>query len=63
MSDTTDEKAIAINTDEVKKVISTLIDNFVKEEAGNRVTRNNMLALSLYIGQAVDGQITLTKQE
>jgi hypothetical protein len=49
------------DTDEIKKVVAVLIQNFIKEEAGNRITSNNMLALSIGINQAIDGQITMSK--
>jgi len=45
--------------DEIKKVIAALIQNFVQEEQGNRVTSNNMLALTVMINQALDGKISL----
>ena len=45
--------------DEIKKVIAALIQNFVQEEQGNRVTSNNMLALTMMINQALDGEISL----
>jgi hypothetical protein len=48
---------------EIKKVVSHLLDNFLKTEAGNKVTPNNMLGLSVMITQALDGQITLTPPE
>jgi len=46
--------------EEIKKVINALMDNFTKEEAGNRVTSNNMFALHSRIMMALDGQITMT---
>jgi 1,6-anhydro-N-acetylmuramate kinase len=46
--------------EEIKKVVNVLLDNFAKEEQGNRVTSNNMFALATKINQALDGQITLT---
>ena len=49
--------------EEIKEVVGHLLANFTKEEAGNRVTSNNMLALTLHINHALDGQITLQKQE
>jgi hypothetical protein len=47
------------NLNSVKQVISVVIDNFIKEEVGNRVTRNNMAGLTMTIMQAMDGNITL----
>jgi hypothetical protein len=49
--------------EEIKKVVGHLLANFTKEEMGNRVTNNNMMALTMQIGQALDGQITLKKPE
>jgi hypothetical protein len=43
----------------IKKVVAALLANFTKEEMDNRVTNNNMMALTIMIGQALDGQITL----
>jgi hypothetical protein len=48
---------------EVKQTVGHILANFTKEEAGNRVTNNNMMALTIMIGQAIDGQITTTKPE
>lgn len=48
-------------TKDTKKVIAVLIQNFVKEEKGNRVTSNNMLALNIAINQAIDGLITINQ--
>jgi hypothetical protein len=62
MSKAKKTEAVA-NTADMKKVVNTLIENFVNEELGNKITKNNMLALSLYITQAIDGQITLGKPE
>jgi hypothetical protein len=45
--------------EDIKKVVGHLLANFTKEEMGNRVTNNNMMALTMMIGQALDGQITL----
>jgi hypothetical protein len=45
--------------EDIKKVVGHLLANFTKEELGNRVTNNNMMALTMMIGQALDGQITL----
>ena len=47
--------------EEIKKVVNILIENFTKEEAGNRVTSNNMFALHSRIMMALDGQITTEK--
>ena len=46
---------------EVKATVGHLLANFTKEEMGNRVTNNNMMALTIQIGQALDGLITTTK--
>ena len=48
---------------DVKKVIAQLIQNFVEEEQGNRVTKNNMMALTMLISQALNGQITINPQK
>lgn len=49
--------------EDIKKVVAVLLENFLKEEVGNKVTPNNMLALSIHITQALDGKITLNKPE
>jgi hypothetical protein len=46
--------------EEIKKVVEAILSNFLKEEQGNRVTSNNMLALSVHINGALDGKITIT---
>lgn len=46
--------------DKIKKVVDVLLQKFLEEEKGNRVTNNNMMALGIQIGQAFNGQITLT---
>ncbi len=46
--------------EEIKKTVTALIDNFTKEELGNRVTSNNMFALHARLMMALDGQITIT---
>jgi len=47
----------------VQDVIKTIVQQFTKEELGNRVTPNNMLALSMKIDMAFDGKITLQAPE
>ena len=47
----------------VQEVINQLLQQFTQEEAGNKVTRNNMLGLSMQIGMAFEGKITLQKSE
>jgi hypothetical protein len=49
--------------EEIKKVVILLLENFLKEEHGNRVTQNNMMALGVQIGQALDGKIVIDKPE
>lgn len=49
--------------DEKKNIISALAQNFVKAEAGNRVTENNVGYFVYQIMLALDGQITLTPPE
>jgi hypothetical protein len=46
---------------EIKEVVGHLMANFIKEEMGNRVTSNNMMALAIQVNQALDGQITIKK--
>jgi len=61
---TNDLKAkIVPNIAEIKSVISTLVNNFVEEEKGNRVTNNNMTGLTVKLMAAIDGQITTTPPE
>jgi hypothetical protein len=43
----------------IKKVVAALLQEFAKEEAGNRVTSNNIFGLSSKLMAALDGQITL----
>jgi hypothetical protein len=47
--------------EEIKKTVQALLQNFAKEEAGNRVTSNNMMGLMMNINAALDGKITMTK--
>lgn len=49
-----------MNQEEIKQVVSHLFSDFIKEEAGNRVTKNNMLGLLMNINLAVEGKISLT---
>ena len=49
--------------DAIKEVVQHLIQNFVKEEAGNRVTNNNMAGLTMMLMQAIDGKITMKPPE
>lgn len=46
--------------EEIKKVINVILQEFIKEEAGNRVTSNNISGLQLKLSAALDGKITLT---
>lgn len=45
--------------EDIKKVVAALLQEFAKEEAGNRVTSNNIFGLSSKLMAALDGQITL----
>jgi hypothetical protein len=45
--------------EDTKKVIAQLMNEFVKEEAGNRVTSNNIMALNMKVNMALDGDITM----
>ena len=47
----------------VQQVIQVIIDQFAREEAGNRVTNNNMFALKAKVDMAFDGKVTLDKPE
>ena len=49
--------------EEIKKVVGVLLTEFVKEEAGNRVTSNNMAGLQMKIMMALDGKITMIPPE
>lgn len=49
--------------DEIKKVIGQLLQNFTQEEAGNKVTSNNMAGLAMNLMGALDGNITLKPPE
>lgn len=49
--------------DSVKQVVRQIIHEFISEEAGNKVTRNNMAGLSMQIFAAIEGNITITQQE
>jgi hypothetical protein len=49
--------------EEIKQIVSALLNEFAKEEHGNRVTNNNMFALGTKIAMAFDGKITLQKPE
>lgn len=46
-------------TENLRKVINTLLNEFTKEEVGNRVTSNNMAGLQMKLMMALDGKITL----
>jgi len=48
---------------EVKQVLAEIMQQFVNEEAGNKVTRNNMAGLIMQIHGAIDGQITIQQKE
>ena len=50
-------------SEDVKKVIATLINQFVTAESGNRVTENNMMALHMKINMALDGAISMKAPE
>jgi hypothetical protein len=52
------EKATPVS--DIKKIVGQLLNNFLTEEHGNRVTKNNMFALATQINQTFEGQITLT---
>jgi hypothetical protein len=45
---------------EIRKVVQSILSNFLIEEQGNRVTKNNMQALMINVNHAFDGNITLT---
>jgi hypothetical protein len=49
--------------EEIKKVVGVLLTEFVKEEAGNRVTSNNMAGLQMKIMMALDGKISMNPPE
>lgn len=45
--------------DGLKKIIGIVMDNFFRDEQGNRVTRNNMRGLQMDIMLAIDGKISI----
>lgn len=47
------------SNDELKKIIGIVMDNFFRDEQGNRVTRNNMRGLQMDIMLAIDGKISI----
>jgi len=49
----------AIDMEEVKKVITALLQEFTKEEGGNKVTTNNMAGMLMKLMAACDGQISM----
>lgn len=51
----------APNLEDVRAVVKALVDKFITDEAGNKVTRNNMTGLVVQLMAAFDGQITLGK--
>jgi len=51
------------SADQVKKVIGQIIQQFVNDEVGNKVTRNNMAGLTMQLHGAIDGHITIQEQE
>jgi hypothetical protein len=51
------------SVEETMQVIQQLIQNFVAEESGNKVTGNNMAGLMLQIQGAVSGSIRIKPQE
>lgn len=53
----------AIDKDSIKHTIGVLVDNFIKEEAGNKVTRNNMTGLAVQVMGAIDGTITVQTKD
>lgn len=53
---------IEVTVDETKEVISALVQNFIAEEKGNKVTNNNMTGLLLHLMAAVEGKLRV-KQE
>jgi hypothetical protein len=48
---------------EVKQVIGQILQEFINEEAGNKVTRNNIAGLTIQLHGAIDGHITIKQQE
>jgi hypothetical protein len=56
-------KKVAPGPDQIKKVLAQIMQQFVHEEAGNKVTRNNIAGLTLQIHGAIDGHITLQKPQ
>jgi hypothetical protein len=56
-------KKAAPTPEEIKQVVGHILQEFVREEAGNKVTRNNMAGLTMQLHGAIDGQITLKQQE
>jgi len=49
--------------EDIKKVVTKLIQDFIEEERGNRVTFNNMRSLHINITDALDGKITIKKSD
>jgi len=47
----------------IKEVVQALLQNFAKEEVGNKVTSNNMTGLTVNLMAALDGQITMKAPE
>jgi glycine betaine/choline ABC-type transport system substrate-binding protein len=56
-------KKVAPGPQQVKQVLAQILQQFINEEAGNKVTRNNMAGLTLQIHGAIDGHITLQKPQ
>jgi glycine betaine/choline ABC-type transport system substrate-binding protein len=49
--------------EQIKEVMGQILQQFINEEAGNKVTRNNIAGLTLHLHAAIDGNITIKKQE
>jgi hypothetical protein len=41
------------------KIIQQIMHEFVREEAGNKVTVNNIMALNMKVNMVLKGEITL----
>jgi hypothetical protein len=42
------------------KIIQQIMHEFVREESGNKVTVNNIMALNMKVNMVLKGEITLT---
>ena len=56
------EVTVAPDMDEIKKTMTVILQNFTSEEAGNKVTSNNMAGLSMNLIMALDGKISTKKE-